>query len=622
MCGILVGVFPSSSDAGSSRGPECGSIAPLWNALLAANALRGPDRHSSRTFIGSGHTVTLHGWTLHLRGNDPILQPVEDDDGNILCFNGEIFGGLDVPDSESDTLILSQTLSGGLDKGRISVEQNLLRTISLLEGPWAIVYYQPSEQKLYFGRDFLGRRSLLWRIPRVADEPFLLASVGFLENLDPEFPLADWAEVPADGLYSLDFRASTNGLTSLQDMCSKPTHYPWQPPDTSDPLSGASSLIAPFGRIATDLPSEADLAVIDPACTPINSLPSMSNAPRLTEAVHLLENALAAAVEKRITTIPSPRCSTSARLAVLFSGGLDCICLAALADRFLPPGEPCDLLNVAFENPRGQQAKGRKNDQIKKKLLKTAKGDELQEAEPPKSEPQKGIYDVPDRLTGRAGLAQLRIRYPNRPWRFVEINVPYDECLAARPRILSLMNPLRTEMDLSIAIAFWFAARGVGNLSRSLGAPYEPYHSAAKVLLSGLGADEQLGGYSRHRVAYDQRSWSGLLQELQTDVDRIATRNLGRDDRVASDHGKEIRFPYLAEPVMRTLHAMPVHLKADMRFPRGVGEKMVLRVLCAEVLGLVRASKEPKRAVQFGARSAKMDVGSGAVKGHQVLKAS
>ena len=38
------------------------------------------------------------------------------------------------------------------------------------------------------------------------------------------------------------------------------------------------------------------------------------------------------------------------RVAILFSGGLDCTVLAALAARYVK--EPMDLLNVSFENPR------------------------------------------------------------------------------------------------------------------------------------------------------------------------------------------------------------------------------------------------------------------------------
>ena len=76
-------------------------------------------------------------------------------------------------------------------------------------------------------------------------------------------------------------------------------------------------------------------------------------------------------------------------------------------------------------------------------------------------------------------------------------------------------------------MAFWFASRGVGYIKNEEG-ELLPYTSQAKVLLSGLGADEQLGGYSRHKEQFKTTGWEGLIRELQLDLDRISTRNLGK----------------------------------------------------------------------------------------------
>ena len=51
------------------------------------------------------------------------------------------------------------------------------------------------------------------------------------------------------------------------------------------------------------------------------------------------------------------------------------------------------------------------------------------------------------------------------------------------------------------------------------------------MLLSGLGADEQLAGYSRHRTTFQIGGWTALESELQMEMNRISKRNLGRDDR-------------------------------------------------------------------------------------------
>ena len=105
-------------------------------------------------------------------------------------------------------------------------------------------------------------------------------------------------------------------------------------------------------------------------------------------------------------------------MAVLFSGGVDCATIALLASHLLPDKEPLDLLNVAFENPR---------------VLKTGN--------------QKNPYDVPDRITARATLAELAALQPERNWRLIEVDIPYSEVLEKREEIISLMRPSDTVMD-------------------------------------------------------------------------------------------------------------------------------------------------------------------------------
>ena len=45
------------------------------------------------------------------------------------------------------------------------------------------------------------------------------------------------------------------------------------------------------------------------------------------------------------------------------------------------------------------------------------------------------------------GAAELKELFPERPWRFVEVDVPYSEALEARARVLELIKPLETVMD-------------------------------------------------------------------------------------------------------------------------------------------------------------------------------
>lgn len=54
------------------------------------------------------------------------------------------------------------------------------------------------------------------------------------------------------------------------------------------------------------------------------------------------------------------------------------------------------------------------------------------------------------------------------------------------------------------------------------------YSCQCKALLVGIGADEQMAGYGRHRTVFMKSSWEGLQEELNMDMARLWKRNLGR----------------------------------------------------------------------------------------------
>jgi len=280
---------------------------------------------------------------------------------------------------------------------------------------------------------------------------------------------------------------------------------------------------------------------------------------------------------------PKAGSSTPTRLAILFSGGLDCTVLARLAHELLPLSDPIDLLNVAFQNPR----------------IHKASDTDAQAFE-------AALESCPDRITGRASYAELRQVCPGRQWRFVAINVPYTETVEHQDRIITLMHPHNTEMDLSIACALYFAARGTGIMCSEVGDQPAPYTTTARVLLSGLGADELFAGYTRHATAYNRHGFQGLLDELNLDIGRLGKRNLGRDDRVIANWGKEARFPFLDETLVAWALAAPVSEKCDFgatvnaeNDPSAELEscKKVLRCL-AWRLGMNKVASEKKRAVR------------------------
>ena len=76
------------------------------------------------------------------------------------------------------------------------------------------------------------------------------------------------------------------------------------------------------------------------------------------------------------------------------------------------------------------------------------------------------------------------------------------------------------------------------------------------------------------------------------------------DDRVWSDHGREVRMPFLDESVVALLRRLPLPVICDPRLPPGVGDKLLLRVV-GRMLGLGASTTLVKRAIHFGSRIAK-----------------
>ena len=97
-----------------------------------------------------------------------------------------------------------------------------------------------------------------------------------------------------------------------------------------------------------------------------------------------------------------------------------------------------------------------------------------------------------------------------------------------------------------------------------------------------------------------------MEDEMGMDLDRLWTRNMGRDDRVISSCGKETRFPYLDLKLMRFLSLnCPSQYLCDWDDFRGKGDKRLLRIIADQFYGLKYASCLEKRAIQFGTRIAK-----------------
>lgn len=144
-------------------------------------------------------------------------------------------------------------------------------------------------------------------------------------------------------------------------------------------------------------------------------------------SVHHLHRLLLHSLRPRVFNIPKPPgqlVGQTVRIAVLFSGGLDCTILARLIHDILPPDAEIDLLNVAFENPRAINAAARASQLEMKKKASSAPDDEHDMIAARALEVAMSCYELcPDRQTGRKAFKELSNVCAGRVWRFVAVSV-------------------------------------------------------------------------------------------------------------------------------------------------------------------------------------------------------
>ena len=97
---------------------------------------RGPDSLHTRSVEAYDHRLSFTSSVLHLRGSHVVRQPISNDSGDVLCWNGEAWSGLNIDEAENDTAALFAVLTRN--------PTNVDRVLESIKGPYAIVYYQVS----------------------------------------------------------------------------------------------------------------------------------------------------------------------------------------------------------------------------------------------------------------------------------------------------------------------------------------------------------------------------------------------------------------------------------------------------------------------------------------------
>lgn len=531
--------------------------------LIPSIASRGPDYIKYVQMNHNCKNIQMVSSVLSLR--QPFTpQPIRND-RYILQFNGELYE--DQCEACNDTEYLMRLISS----------EGVEVALNGLNGEYAISVIDLQQNLIYFGRDSIGKRSLCFKYDHEHLE-LLLSSVS----------LPGLSECEGRTLYKLDL--STFKLDTIRFV--------------------------------------NDITTIEPNYQKTSQAQIQAQTqPQTIEAqVKNIYQALKQACLLRQETI-HPLNSDEANLAILFSGGIDCTVIGGLLIENIIESTPTtspvniDLLTVGFDNPRTGLVAGK----------------------------------TPDRELSVKSWFHLVKKYQqaNISIRLIEIDIDYKLWLTHRHKVRDLIYPQQTEMDLSISMAFYFASNNLipcrklelvdFNVTwdqfvndRTPFIHSEQYMSRAKVLFSGLGADELFGGYSRHRVLFSRLTpeddpssqYQELKKLLAYDIDVIYKRNLGRDDRVISSWGKELRYPYLDINFIRmVLQDIEPDLKIKLQWNTNKKGKLMINPIrkwilrqLAGYMGLQFVMNEEKRAIQFGSKSAKLEIGQGRSKGTDELQ--
>lgn len=195
MCGIYAALSASPAHQPSPELQQC-----LCN--------RGPDhvgtvqsRIAGVTSSAGDVYLTCTATVLSLRGDHVAQQPLVDEaSGSVLCWNGEAWKiqGQLVQGNDGEAVLSLLT-----DASRRHDEDHVLNVLRSIEGPFAFIFFDKPSGRLYYGRDRLGRRSLLLH----AGGPFVLSSIV-------EQPTLGWEEVEPDGCYVIQLHR-TDTLTDF-----------------------------------------------------------------------------------------------------------------------------------------------------------------------------------------------------------------------------------------------------------------------------------------------------------------------------------------------------------------------------------------------------------------------
>ncbi len=266
------------------------------------------------------------------------------------------------------------------------------------------------------------------------------------------------------------------------------------------------------------------------------------------DAVRELGLFLKRAVERRISN------GTSARIGVLFSGGVDSTLIALLLKK---AGVEFTCITVGF---------------------------------------QDGNAKTPEDVVESERIAK------ELGFDHVVVLLNLEEVAALFKRTVKILGPELTNV----------VNVGVGSVA--VAAIENGREHGITHYFGGLGSEELFAGYDRHEKALEAGGYAKLHDECIAGLESMYARDLRRDAAIAKAYGVTVSTPFLDEELVRYSLTIPPELKisttktftgrsrGDIPVEKTV-KKLILRE-AAVTLGLPEdAAYRPKRAAQYGSRT-------------------
>ena len=192
--------------------------------------------------------LTVVSTVLALRGDHVQTQPLVDSKSqSILCWNGEAWKISDWPVEGNDT---EQIFRGFIDASQKAdadeALRDLTRFISSISGPFAFVFYDGCHSRLFYSRDYIGRRSLLHGQDEYGNLKICSVSDGKTDTM--------FEEVETTGLHMIDLaQTAVDDIHQNKRMVSKVSVIPWSGSSLTETIHFLVCSLGSYCQFSTDI---------------------------------------------------------------------------------------------------------------------------------------------------------------------------------------------------------------------------------------------------------------------------------------------------------------------------------------------------------------------------------